>query len=232
MRKFEAHPLGTVFEDTLLTAFFGGRLATPDALAMSFPDFEFVFLKQTHSNIVVRSPSREDLPEADAHYTKDRRLALCVRTADCMPVLIHDPSSGLIASIHAGWRGIENEIIRKTGEKLKRAGASLGGARAWIGPHIGANSVEVDEDVALKLEARLDAVRANASVSTALLPHDTPGKKRVDLLAIARAQLGSIGVERERTMESVIDTMTSLDYESFRRDRECAKRQISFIALK
>lgn len=231
-RKFESHALGSVFEDTQVTAFFGDRRSTTDALALAFPDFTFVGVKQTHSDIVIRSPYEGDPPEGDAHFTNQKRLALTIRTADCVPVLIFDPDSGYIAAIHAGWRGVENEIVLKTGRRLHAMGTDLKRARAWIGPHIGVDSFEVGEDVALKLEARLDAVRAFTDVATAIHPHREPTKKRVDLLSIVRAQLGSIGIDRERRIEHVIDTVMSKDHESFRRDREKATRQISFIALK
>lgn len=231
-RKFEDHDLGSAFEDSLITAFFGDRRSTPEALAMAFPDFQFVGLKQTHSDIVIRTPYEGEPPEGDAHYTKEKKIALVIRTADCVPVLIHDADSGFIAAIHAGWRGVENEIIRHAGRRLHAHGTDLKRARAWIGPHIGVDSFEVGEDVAAKLEARLDAVRAHTDIATVVHPHHEAGKKRVDLLAIVRAQLGSIGIERERRIEHVIDTRMSPDHESFRRDREKATRQISFIALK
>jgi len=231
-RALEAHSLGAVFEDADITAFFGDRRSTPDALALAFPDFKFIGVKQTHSDIVIASPYEDDPPEGDAHFTKEKRLALTVRTADCVPVLIYDPDSGFIASIHAGWRGVENEIVRKTGARLHGRGTDLKRARAWIGPHIGVESFEVGEDVALKLETRLDAVPAYTDLATAIHPHPSQGKKRVDLLGIVRAQLGSIGIEAERRMEHIIDTVMSPEHESFRRDRERATRQISFIALK
>lgn len=231
-RKFESHALGAVFEDAVITAFFGNRNSNPEAVSMAFPDYSLISLKQTHSDRVVLSPYEGSAPDADAHYTKQRRIALAIRTADCVPVLIHDPDSGLVAAVHAGWRGVENEIVRKTGAEMKRSGSNLERARAWIGPHIGAESFEVGNDVAMKLEARLDAVRSFAKVATVIRPHELDDKKRVDLLSIVRAQLGSIGIESERRIEHVIDTVASPDHESFRRDRERAGRQISFIALK
>jgi polyphenol oxidase len=231
-KKFEPHSLGTVFTNNDVTVFFGDRRSTPEALAAAFPDFNLMGPKQTHSDIIVRTPFGDVQPEGDAHFTTERRIALSIRTADCVPVMIHDPDSGAIAAIHAGWRGVENEIVRKTGKKLHELGTDLKRAHAWVGPHIGLESFEVGEDVALKLEARFDAVRAHTDVATAIHAHPSAGKKRVDLLSIVRAQLASIGIEKERTIEHAIDTYMSTEHESFRRDRERATRQISFIALR
>lgn len=231
-KKFQEHDLGVVFEDAHVTAFFGDRRSTPDALSLAFPDFTFIGLKQTHSNVVIRSPYEGAMPEGDAHFTNQKKLALSIRTADCVPVLIHDLDSGFIAAIHAGWRGVENEIIRQTGRRLHEVGTNLKSARAWIGPHIGVQSFEVGDDVAARLEARFDAVRAHSDLESVIHDHDEAGKKRIDLVSVVRAQLGSVGIDRERTIEHVVDTVRSSNHESFRRDRDKATRQISFIALK
>jgi polyphenol oxidase len=236
---FRDHKLGHFFENAEITVFFGDKHSTLVDVQKAFPDFQFSVLKQTHSDIVIEIPSlvetanvNDDLPVADAQFTREKKIALCIRTADCMPVLIHDPETASIAAIHAGWRGIENEIILRTAAALKNLGSSLEGAQAGIGPHIGTESFEVGLDVAKSLEARFDAVRGFSDEATALVPHENLGKARVKLLTIARAQLKSCGIESERVVELAIDTYISQAYASFRRDRALATRQISFIALK
>jgi YfiH family protein len=235
-RFLSEHNFGHVVENSDVTAFFGDRTASKEELANAFPDYQFVFLKQTHSNTVVHWPfaTSESLPEGDALITREHKIALGMRTADCVPVLIHDPESGTVAAVHAGWRGVANEILRKTGaELIHSAGTrSLKGARAWIGPHIGVASFEVDLDVAKQLEAAFDAVRGYSEESTALHDHENENKKYVNLLTIVRAQLGSIGIDREYTSIIDINTVMSPQHESFRRDRATGGRQISFITLK
>jgi hypothetical protein len=232
MAEFSSHPLGHVFETDRVLVFFGDRRSTHEAVLDEFAPLRAQTLRQVHSNIVIASPHAEPGPEADAHFTRDEGLAICIRTADCTPVMIHDPESGLIASIHAGWRGVENEIVLKTCERLKTEGATLRAARAWIGPHIRTSSFEVGADVAASLERTFSRVATHSPEPTSLRPHDDPAKARVDLLTIVRAQLCSMGISAERTHEHTIDTFTSPAHESHRRDRERAGRQISFIALK
>lgn len=235
MRKFETHSLGDVYETQFFTAFFGHRGADAKAVASSFPDYKLASLKQTHSNTVVEASailaSSETL-EGDAIITSDKRVALCVRTADCVPVLIFDPDTGFVASIHAGWRGVANGAILKTAHALIAKGASLKSAQAFIGPHIGSHSFEVGDDVAEMLERTFDAVRGYSPESTAVVRVPGKEKKYIDLLRIVRAQLASIGIERPRVLEHIVDTVTSSRHESFRRDREGGGRQNSFIALK
>lgn len=228
----QPHALGHVYEDSELTIFFGDSRSGKQPLGLDFPDYRMMIMKQVHSDIVVRSPFGEPAPEADAQFTTEKKVALCVRTADCMPVLLYDKDSGIIAGIHAGWRGIENEIILKTAFTMKGAGATFRSARAWIGPHIMTESFEVGKDVAARLESRFEAVRGYSHEATSLRPHEDPAKSRVDLLTIARAQLGSIGVESDRLVELAIDTFTSEAHESFRRGKDKSSRQYSFIALK
>lgn len=226
------HSLGHVYEDADVTVFFGNRFSGRESLTMSFPDYSLMLLNQTHSDVVVESPFTGPAPEADAHITSTKRVALCVRTADCLPVLIHDPEIGQIAAIHAGWRGIENGIILKTAIELKSRGSTLQRARAWIGPHIGVESFEVGRDVAQKLAATFEAVRGYSNEADCVHSHPDQEKARVDLLEIACAQLRASGIELERMTELAIDTVKSADHESFRRDRSTAGRQLSFICLK
>ena len=230
---FEPHHLGHVFEDSMVTAFFGHRGADREALLEAFPDFAISSLKQTHSDLVVNATTvirSGDPVEADAQYTNEKRIALCLRTADCVPILIHDREAGLIAAVHAGWRGVANGILVKTGRLLSEKGAKLSNARAWVGPHIGSESFEVGDDVALQLESAFDAVRGFSSESSSVVSGS--GKKHVDIRRIVRAQLSSLNIDRARVMELQVNTVTSDRHESFRRDREKGGRQWSFIALK
>lgn len=50
----------------------------------------------------------------DALVTDQPGVTVAVRTADCVPVLVHDPRRRVVASIHAGWRGAVAGIISKT----------------------------------------------------------------------------------------------------------------------
>jgi len=95
-----------------------------------------------------RSTVREDLPSTDALVTDLVDFAIGVRTADCIPVLLHDPVHHAVAAIHAGWKGTRLGIpavaIRTMASEY---GTSPSDLIAQIGPGIGPSSFQVGEDV-------------------------------------------------------------------------------------
>ena len=105
------------------------------------------WLNQVHSNRVVEVTESQllttGLPDADASFTSLPNTVCAVMTADCLPVLVSDPSNGRVAAIHAGWRGLANGIIENT---LSAMGCR-DSARIWIGPAIGFQHFEVGEEV-------------------------------------------------------------------------------------
>ena len=75
-------------------------------------------------------------------------LALYVSTADCTPILLHDPVTGAVGAAHAGWRGTAKGIGEKTVRAMVAAyGCKPENIRAAIGPNIGACCFQTDRDV-------------------------------------------------------------------------------------
>lgn len=72
----------------------------------------FAVLKQVHGNriAVVREPQRRT-EEADGGATDQKGLWLCVRIADCQPLVVYAPKQNVVGVIHAGWRGVRDMII-------------------------------------------------------------------------------------------------------------------------
>ena len=136
--------------------------------ALGFGIHDLVLTRQTHSDIV-RVVGRadcsgcfhRDYPECDALVTKDPGVALTVFTADCTPLLFHDPVTGAVGAAHAGWRGTVAAIGAKTVEAMVREfGCKPENIRAAIGPNIGFCHFETDADVPEALLAAFgDGVR-------------------------------------------------------------------------
>ena len=103
---------------------------------------EIASMEQSHSDISleVDNPGKY---KADALITKKNKLALVVKTADCMPVIITDEEK--IGVIHIGWKGLENKIFHKTIAKF-----NLSKLKVSIGPHAQKCCYEVKEDLESK----------------------------------------------------------------------------------
>lgn len=101
---------------------------------------------QNHGNKVeiVEAPWKEKhRPTADALVTKTSGLAVGVLTADCAPILLADPSAGVVAAIHAGWKGMLAGIVETSVQALIDEGAEPTRTVAAIGPCIAQSSYEV-----------------------------------------------------------------------------------------
>jgi YfiH family protein len=85
-------------------------------------------------------------PEADAIVTDCPGLAIGVLTADCVPILLASPSAGVIAAVHAGWKGAKAGIVESAIEAMQSLGAQPGQIVAAIGPAISQTAYEVSPE--------------------------------------------------------------------------------------
>jgi hypothetical protein len=106
-------------------------------------------LTQVHGAAVyVARDVSVDRPEADAVVTDRPDLAVAVRVADCVPILIADPVTGTVAAVHAGWRGTAAGVAGAAVAALKREfGARPGDLVAALGPSIGPCCYEVGTEL-------------------------------------------------------------------------------------
>jgi|GEM_PF-1421900 YfiH family protein len=196
-------------------AFFGSEHLSKEDLPRFFPSLNFYFLKQVHGNKVL--PVNASLQEADGHWTTRPNEAPVIQTADCIPVMIHTPTH--LFALHAGWRGVEQNILR---EALKTL-SSKDQVTVLLGPHITKESFEVGADVA----ARLLNADPKKDLS-ALLPHSERKKRFVDLEKIVFHQIQEFLPEFESAVLD-INTYTSADHPSYRKTGPGAGRLFSFI---
>lgn len=123
--------------------------------ALGFEPEKLVLTRQTHSDIVrqvgsgdARGFDNHDYPECDALITNEPGTALAVFTADCTPILLHDPVTGAVGAAHAGWRGTAAKIAAKTVQAMIDAyGCCRSNIHAAIGPNIAQCCFETDADV-------------------------------------------------------------------------------------
>ena len=93
--------------------------------------------------------TRDELEGVDALMTDVPGVAISVRTADCIPVLLYDPVRKAIAAVHDGWRGTVQRLSQKViAEMQSRYGTNPVDLKAVIGPGIGPESFQVGQEVA------------------------------------------------------------------------------------
>ena len=163
--------------------------------AIGFDTEKLVLTNQIHSDIVwaVTADDHRDFaprsyPECDALITNTPGTAICVFTADCTPVLLHDPVTGAVGAAHAGWRGTVAKIAAKTAlEMIKQFGCRPTDLRAAIGPNIATCCFETDQDVP-------DAVLAAYGASAQPFIRQKGEKYFLDLKEINALSLREIGV--------------------------------------
>jgi len=131
--------------------------------ALQFDPKKLVLTRQTHSDIIRVVTAADHIgidhheyPECDALVTAEPEVALMVFTADCTPILLHDPMTGAVGAVHAGWRGTAADIVGKTVRAMEENfGAKRENIRAAIGPNIAACCFETDADVPQAMLAAL-----------------------------------------------------------------------------
>jgi YfiH family protein len=158
------------------------------AEAMGVPPGALVTVHQVHSAtaIPVTGPLA-GRPQADAMVSATPGVLLAVLTADCQPVLFHDPAAGVIGAAHAGWRGSVDGVLEATVDAMEALGAKRANIRAVIGPAISQAAYEVGPEF-------LDRFRDEDPESTRFFVNGTGDRMLFDLPGYGLYRLRAAGV--------------------------------------
>jgi YfiH family protein len=146
-------------------------------------DRPWSWLHQVHGPrvIVVAEPGDGAGEDADAAVTTHPGAALCILTADCAPVALAS-AEGVIGAVHAGWRGLEADVVGATVRAMRELGATE--VVAALGPCIHPGCYEFGP-------ADLDAVAAR--LGDVVRGRTDAGQPALDLPAAVRAALAAAG---------------------------------------
>ena len=178
------------------------------------PDADWQWLRQVHSNRVLRVESASEPPEADALVCSTRGIVLNILTADCLPLLLCAGDGSEIAAAHCGWRGLASGIVEATVADMQARPGSL---LAWLGPAIGPCHFEVGPEVRHEFGKLLPAAALDANFKPT-----KAHKFMADLYGITRSLLQELGVSQV----SGGGWCTHSDpkrFFSFRRDGQCGR---------
>jgi YfiH family protein len=165
---------------------------------------------------------RHDRPRADALVSDAPDVALVVRAADCVPVLIADGRIGAAAAVHAGWRGTAARVAVAAVEAMQREfGSRAAELVAAIGPAIGPCCYEVGSDV---VDAFATAGHERYLVDRWFMTR-RDHRIRLDMPGANRDQLILAGVREENIHACGLCTAMHLDVlTSYRAEKEAAGR--------
>jgi YfiH family protein len=205
--------------------YFSTRQDAPEATLADALDVELDALVRMHqvhrADVFVAKGKPSSNPEADIAVTDDPSLALSVRVADCVPVLLADRRTRAVAAIHAGWKGTAAGAVIVAVESLTSMyGTVPGDIVAAVGPSIGPCCYEVEPELAGRFSGHADA-------STWFTRDPKP---HLDLWRATRDQLARAGVRPEHTHVAALCTFDHPAlFHSYRRDGTSAGRLVAAI---
>jgi YfiH family protein len=171
-----------VGDDPTAVAANRGRLAKSIGLG----DDGIVWMNQVHGVrvVTVDGPVSGAVDDADGLVTTNRRLALAVVTADCVPVLMSDARAGVVAAVHAGRVGAQRGVVPRAIEAMLSKGAHVEDVSVFLGPAVSGLNYEVPDAMADEVEAAVPGSRTTT----------TRGTTGLDLRSGIARQLTELGV--------------------------------------
>ena len=192
------------------------------ALQAQLPARQMVMAEQVHGASIAAvggDVAATSIPGCDALATSMRGVALVIRTADCLPIIVWDPVQRVVAAAHAGWRGLAARLPMRLVSFLRQTYQSQP-EDLWvgIGPAIRACCYDVGEEFMARF---------------APFVQQTDGRLTCDLVGCAVDHFRSSGVRPARLLDSGSCTACQSDrWYSVRREGEASGRLLSFILIR
>lgn len=180
-------------------------------------------MTQVHGDTICYAQKPTVYPDCDALVTDKTDLWLCVKTADCLPILISSPQA--VAAVHCGWKGLQSNLLRKVLAYLQSEfGASGLDINVGIGPHIGVKHYEIGGEM--------------REIFPDFAFHNLPdGRLALDLAAVAMHQALQAGIPAQNLSHCLLCTFEEDGIlHSYRREKQNGTaadgRNLSFICKK
>lgn len=205
------------------------------ATKLSFSTQQFVYAQQTHSANFYKVEKKDTgrgttslttaIPNTDALYTYESGIVLTAFSADCVPILLHNTTTGVIGAVHSGWQGTVKEIMPNLLQKLIVVEKNPPEAfHIYINPALSQQKFEVDRDV-------YDKFKALGYADDFMYLNEQTAKYHIDNQLTVKKQCELAGIPTKQIY--VDDTCTFLSDAgfSYRQDKK-AGRHMSFITKK
>lgn len=200
--------------------------------AFRIPPSQFFMIRQIHGDrvLVVEDPMDKNpssLPvQCDAVITASSHVAIGIKTADCVPILLADRVRRIIGAVHAGWRGTVLNIAAKSIRVMKeRFSSRPEDILAVIGPAVGPCCYQVDEKV-------FSSLKGDRDWESAFQRCAEDGRWMLDLTLANRRQMLKMDLPPENISSVGICTSCRTDlFFSHRAEKGGTGRQLNFIVL-
>jgi polyphenol oxidase len=170
------------------------------AAALGANPADFVFARQVHgAGVRIVGPADrgsgaftldDAVPDTDALVTASPDVVLAILTADCVPIVLHDPVAGVLACVHAGWRGTVARIPAAAVAAMRSLGSRPSDILAGVGPAAHPARYQVGPDVQGAVTQSFGPAAA-----TFLRPDPAaPGRWLLDLWSATRHALREAGL--------------------------------------
>ena len=128
-----------------------------------------VWMNQVHGTgvAVVDGPQEGTVPATDALVTATPGLVLCVLVADCVPVLLADHETGVVAAVHAGREGVRQGVVPAALSAMASLGARARNVTALLGPAVCGDCYEVPDGMQAEVARVAPAAAVRTSKGTA-----------------------------------------------------------------
>lgn len=167
-----------------------------------------VIINQVHGRDVVIANRATADSAGDVLIDFGDEFAVAVLVADCLPILLVDEDSPTLAVVHAGWKGLQQNVLESALENFDHHDA----VHAFLGPCISAAAYQVGPEVAEHFSTITGAVTA-----------DTGDRSLLDLRAVAVAQLLALKVTDHHITIAAQSTDGGTTFFSDRAQRPCGR---------
>ena len=183
-----------------------------------------VDLRQVHGCEVVEAS--EEVQAADGLWTRTPGLAIGVRVADCVPILLAGLAEGKpwVAALHAGWRGAVAGILRRGVASFREQGGRPEDLAWALGPAILKCHFEVGAEV-------IEAARRDPAWREELAEPGPKGRPHLDLHGFLRAQARDLGLRADRDGTVARCTYCETELLSSYRRGDQTERQWGWLAI-
>ncbi len=187
---------------------------------------QLIVPRQTHScnvKIIDSLPVNDsDIYNIDALVTALPDVALAINTADCVPILLADPTTGIIGAAHSGWKGTMGRISQLTVDAMVKLGADISTTKAIMGTCICGDCFEVGDEV-------VDQFRDNGFNDENIILKRLP-RNHIDLSQACRLTLIQAGIKPENiSLPQYCSRCNPTEYFSARRLGINSGRTLSLI---